>query len=385
MDSSNVLGESDLETIPVFKPLLGKDTIEHISKILDIGWLGMGSNTKEFEELLSNYFELDNRYLIATNTATSALHLALRSMNIGKDDEVITPSFNCVADQQAIRMTGAEPVMCDILEENLDIDCEKAEELINEKTKAIVPLHYAGIPCNLEKVYELANKYKLRVIEDCCHAIGTKVDGKKLGSFGDTAFFSFDAVKTITSVDGGCIIVNSKEEFEKIQHMRLLGMSKDTIERYKNKRAWDYDVIGEGYRYHLNNVMAGVGISQIKKINEIIASRQKICRYYNEELKEIDGLIIPKTDFVDISPFIYVVRVLDNKRDELVDHLKNLAIDTGIHWKPVHKFTYFSNTKCGDLTITNKIANEILTLPLHSNMNSEFIKRVIKGVKTFFS
>ena len=146
MDSSNVLGESDLETIPVFKPLLGKDTIEHISKILDIGWLGMGSNTKEFEELLSNYFELDNRYLVATNTATSALHLALRSMNIGKDDEVITPSFNCVADQQAIRMTGAEPVMCDILEENLDIDCENAEELINEKTKAIVPLHYAGMP-----------------------------------------------------------------------------------------------------------------------------------------------------------------------------------------------------------------------------------------------
>jgi len=373
-----------MEIIPVFKPLLGKDTIEHISKILDIGWLGMGSNTKEFEELLTKYFKLDNRYLIATNTATSALHLILRAMDIGENDEVITPSFNCVADQQAIRMAGAEPVMCDILEKNLGIDCEKVEELITKKTKAIVPLHYAGIPCEQEKVYKLAKKYNLRVIEDCCHAIGTKMDEKKIGSYGDAAFFSFDAVKTITSVDGGCIIVNNKKEFDKIQHMRLLGMSKDTIERYKNKRAWDYDVIDEGYRYHLNNVMAGVGISQIKKIDEIISSRQRVCKYYNEEFKELGGLIIPRTDFVDISPFIYVIRVLDNKREELVNHLKNLDIDTGIHWKPVHRFTYFANAKYGDLTITNKIADEILTLPLHSNMKNEFIERIINGVKTFF-
>jgi len=373
-----------LDTIPVFKPLLGKDTVEHISKILDIGWLGMGSNTKEFEDKLSDYFELNDRYVIATNTATSALHLALRAMNIGENDEVITPSFNCVADQQAIRMAGAEPVMCDILEGNLDIDCEKAEELITEKTKAIVPLHYAGIPCNLEKVYALANKYNLRVIEDCCHAIGTTINGKKLGSFGDTAFFSFDAVKTITSIDGGCIIVKTKEEFEKIRHMRLLGMSKDTIERYKNKRAWDYDVVTEGYRYHLNNVMAGVGISQLKKINEIISSRQNVCREYNKSFGNIFGLIIPHTDFRDISPFIYVVRVLDGKRDQLVDHLKSLSIDTGIHWKPVHRFSYFSNSKCSDLSVTNQVADEIITIPLHSNMKSEFIKRVIKGVISFF-
>lgn len=373
-----------IDIIPVFKPLLGKDTIEHISKIFDVGWLGMGTNTKEFEEHLSKYFELKNRYLVATNTATSALHLILRAMNIGKNDEVITPSFNCVADQQAIRMAGAKPVMCDILEENLGIDCKKAEEIITEKTKAIIPLHYAGIPCEQEKVYDLAKKYNLRVIEDCCHAIGTKINKKKIGSYGDAAFFSFDAVKTITSVDGGCIIINNKEEFEKIQHMRLLGMSKDTIERYKNKRAWDYDVIDEGYRYHLNNVMAGVGISQIKKINQIISTRQKVCIEYNRSFKNIDGLIIPKSDFKDISPFIYVVRVLDNKREQLVNHLKNLNIDTGIHWKPVHKFTYFANAKCGDLTITNKIADEILTLPLHSNMKNEFIERVISGVKTFF-
>lgn len=373
-----------MEKIPVFLPAIGKDTIQHISDTLEIGWLGMGATTKEFEDLISDYLELDDRYVVATNTATSALHLALLAADIGPNDEVITPSFNCVADQQAIRMTGAEPVMCDIQEDNLGIDTEKAKLLITEKTKAIIPLHYAGIPCNQNQVYEITKKHQIRVIEDCCHAFGTTINGRKIGSYGDMALFSFDPVKTITSIDGGCIVVNNKDEFEKIQHMRLLGMNKDTIERYKNKRSWNYDVVIQGYRYHLNNVMASVGISQIKRVEEIISSRRKVCQDYNQAFKAIDGLKIPNSDFENVSPFIYVIRVLDGKREKLIEYLQKKSIDTGIHWTPVHKFSYFSKSKCGDLSVTNKIADEILTLPLHSNMNSESIERVIKGVKTFF-
>ncbi len=373
-----------MEKIPVFLPAIGKDTIQHISDTLEIGWLGMGATTKEFEDLISDYLELDDRYVVATNTATSALHLALLAADIGPNDEVITPSFNCVADQQAIRMTGAEPVMCDIQEDNLGIDTEKAKLLITEKTKAIIPLHYAGIPCNQNQVYEITKKHQIRVIEDCCHAFGTTINGRKIGSYGDMALFSFDPVKTITSIDGGCIVVNNKDEFEKIQHMRLLGMNKDTIERYKNKRSWNYDVVIQGYRYHLNNVMASVGISQIKRVEEIISSRRKVCQAYNQSFKTIDGLKIPNSDFENVSPFIYVIRVLDGKREKLIEYLQKKSIDTGIHWTPVHKFSYFSKSKCGDLSVTNKIADEILTLPLHSNMNSESIERVIKGVKTFF-
>lgn len=373
-----------MEKIPVFSPDLGIDTIRHLSETLEIGWLGMGEKTKEFEEYISKFLELNGRFVIATNTATSALHLALRAINVGEGDEVITPSFNCVADQQAIRMAGAEPVMCDILEDNLGIDCKKAEELISEKTKAIVPLHYSGIPCNQKEVYELAQKYNLRVIEDCCHAFGTSMDGKKLGSYGDMAFFSFDAVKTLTSIDGGCLIVNDEEEFEKIQHMRLLGMDKDTLERYKNKRSWNYDVITEGYRYHLNNVMASVGISQIKRIDKIIDSRRRVCKYYNDAFKNLKKIDIPKTDFENISSFNYYIRVHNNRREELIEYLKTLGIDTGIHWTPVHKFTYFSKSKRGDLTVTEKIANEILTLPLHSNMKQDYVERIIHGVTSFF-
>jgi len=373
-----------MEKIPVFLPAVGQDTIKHISDTLEIGWLGMGATTKKFEDLISEYLKLDNRYVVATNTATSALHLALLAADIGPNDEVITPSFNCVADQQAIRMTGAEPVMCDIQEDDLGIDIEKAKLLITENTKAIIPLHYAGIPCNQNQVYEIAKKHQIRVIEDCCHAFGTTINGRKIGSYGDMAFFSFDPVKTITSIDGGCIILNDKGEFEKIQQMRLLGMNKDTIERYKNKRSWVYDVIRQGYRYHLNNVMASVGISQIKCVEEIIASRQKVCQTFNESFKTIEGLKVPKSDFVNVSPFIYVIRVLDGKREKLIKHLEKKLIDTGIHWTPVHKFSYFANAKQGDLTITNKICDEILTIPLHANMKPKFVERVIEGILSFF-
>jgi len=373
-----------LEKIPVFIPAIDNDTLSSIDEVLKIGWLGMGAKVKEFEDRLNEYFEPNDRYLIATNTATSALHLGLRAIGIGKGDEVITPSFNCVADQQAIRMAGAEPVMCDIKDENLGIDCKKAEELISESTKAIIPLHYAGIPCDQKGVYEIAKKYNLRVLEDCCHAFGTTIDNKKLGSYGDIAFFSFDAVKTITSIDGGCIITSSEEEMEKIQHMRLLGMNKDTLERYKNRRAWDYDVDSEGYRYHMNNVLASVGISQLEKIDSIISSRRDVCIYYNTAFENLDGLMTPKTDFSNVSPFIYTVRVMNGKRDELIEHLKNNFIDTGIHWKPVHKFSYFSKSRCGDLSITNKVCDEILTLPLHSNMKTEYVKRVVEGVTSFY-
>jgi dTDP-4-amino-4,6-dideoxygalactose transaminase len=166
--------------------------------------------------------------------------------------------------------------------------------------------------------------------------------------------------------------------------MRLLGMDKDTLERYKNKRSWVYDVDTEGYRYHLNNVMATVGISQIKRIDEMIESRRSVCKSYSEAFRGLQKIEVPNTDFENISSFNYVIRVYDNRRQDLIDHLKLLGIETGIHWTPVHKFSYFSESKRGDLTITEKIADEILTLPLHSNMKQESIQRVIDGVTSFY-
>ena len=373
-----------MEKIPVFLPHIDKKMKKHLDDSLNVGWLGMGASTKEFETRISKFLDLKQRQVISTNTGTSALHLALKIAGIGSGDEVITPSFNYVADHQAIEMAGAKVVMCDIKENNLGIDCEKAELLISKKTKAIMPLHLAGIICDLEKVYQLAKKYNLRVIEDATHAFGTEVNQKKIGSYGDIVCFSFDPVKIITSIDGGCIVVNNKKELEIGQHYRLLGVDKDTTERYKNKRSWDYDVVSEGYRYHLTNIMASVGISQIKQIDKFIKNRQETCKKYNEAFKEIKEIKIPQTNFENISPFIYTIRILNGKREELIQHLQDKKIDVGIHFIPVHKHSYFKNRKIGDMEITNRVVNEILTIPLHSNMKNEFIERIISEIKKFF-
>ena len=164
----------------------------------------------------------------------------------------------------------------------------------------------------------------------------------------------------------------------------MLGVDKDTIERYKNRRAWDYDVISEGYRYHLTNIMASVGISQIKRVDEFIKSRQKICQEYYLAFKDITRVKIPKSDFTNVSPFIYSLRILNDKRDGLIKHLNELGIDVGVHFIPVHKHKYFSNEIFGDMTVTEKVVREVLTLPLHSNMKHTYVQRVIDGVTSFF-
>ena len=385
MSNYRIILPHNMEKIPVFIPAIDSDTKQHLETAFSVGWLGMGSFTKEFENRISEFLDIKDRYVVATNTGTSALHIGLLAAGVGSKDEVITPSFNYVSDHQAIKFTGANVVMCDIQEDNLGIDCEKAEKLITSKTKAILPLHFAGIPCDQNGVYELAEKYHLRVIEDACHAFGTKINGKKIGSYGDITCFSFDPVKIITSIDGGCVIVNNEEELHNLQHFRLLGVDKDTTERYKNKRAWDYDVVSEGYRYHLNNIMASIGISQIKRIDEFIESRRKICQTYNKAFRDIDDLKIPQSDFSNVSPFIYSLRVLNGKREKLIEHLQKLNIDVGIHFVPVHKHTYFSSAHRGDMSVTEKVVKEVVTIPLHSNMKSEFVQRVVDGILSFFN
>ncbi len=372
-----------MENIPVFKPYINVNTLKHLINAFHVGWLGMGATTKEFETRISDYLELNDRYVVATNTGTSALHIALLAAGVGAGDEVITPSFNYVADHQAIRMTGADVVMCDIRDDNLGIDCEKAEKLISGNTKAIIPLHFAGIPCDIDEVYALAEKHGLRIVEDSMHAFGTIVGGRKLGSFGDITCFSFDPVKIITSIDGGCVIVNSREDAERLQRFRVLGVDKDTTERYKNRRAWDYDVVDQGFRYHLTNIMASVGLSQIEQVDEFIESRRQVCGIYNEAFSGRKGMQIPCTDFAHVSPFIYSLRILNGNRDGFVEMMRDHDIDVGIHFIPVHKHEFFSQARCGDMEVTNRVVEQVVTLPLHSCMKQEHVQRVVRAVESF--
>jgi len=354
-----------------------------VKDAFDVGWLGMGASTKEFEDRIRAFLSAGDRHVVATNTGTSAIHIALLAAGVGPGDEVITPSFNYVADHQAIRMCGADVVMCDIREPDLGIDVEAAAQLVTKKTKAIVPLHFAGIPCDRDGVYRLAASRGLRVVEDACHAFGTTIAGKPIGSDGDVAVFSFDPVKIVTSIDGGCVVGSRPEELVALQRMRLLGVDKDTTERYKNRRAWEYDVVSPGFRYHLTNILASVGISQLKRAAEFVASRRAVCRAYNAAFAPLPFATVPQTDYSEVSPFIYSLRVTDGRRQRFIDHMDSRGIDCGIHFVPVHRHAYFASARRGDMRVTDRVVAQVTTLPLHSNMRPDFVERVIDAVRSF--
>lgn len=371
------------DQVPVFVPATGIHTVKAVVDALDLGWLGMGATTQLFERRIGEYLGAVGRPVLATNTGTSALHLALLVAGVQPGDEVIVASFNYVADLQAITAIGAEPVFCDIREDNLGFDVDRVAEMIGPRTKAILPLHFAGIPCDIAGIYELARAHNLRVIEDATHAFGTSINGTKIGAEGDLVCFSFDPVKVITAIDGGAVVCNSAEELDRLQHFRFLGVDKDTAERYKNQRSWEYDVVSQGFRYHLTNINASIGLSQLDRVDGFIASRRQTCREYNAAFRDLDGIAVPQTDFDEVSPFIYFVRVPSDERLTFIDFLRARGVQTGIHFLPAHTFTYYRDRRRGPLPVTEKVASEIVTLPLHSHMPTALSNQVIEAVREF--
>lgn len=372
------------EKIPVFKPLIEPEEMAASARALELGWLGMGSYVGEFEEGLKNFLGASDRYVAAVSTGHAAIHLGLLVMGVGAGDEVITPSFNNAADFQAILATGAQPVFCDIDEDSLCIDLDKAGELVTEKTKAIIVMDYDCVLCDHDRVAEFADRHQIRVLHDAAHSFGSKYKGRMVGSFSDVCMFSFDPVKTITCIDGGAIVVRTEEELRQLHEMRLIGMSQPAKVMYTNARAWTYDMKQLGFRYHMANMHAAIGLAQLAKMEKISESRRAACGYYNENLSGIPEVIVPKTNFEDITPFLYYIRVPGDKRDALRAHLAEQGIDTGIHWQPGHWFTLLKECRRGDLSVTDRVGHEVLSLPLHSLMPETTLDRVIEGIESFF-
>jgi dTDP-4-amino-4,6-dideoxygalactose transaminase len=277
-------------------------------------------------------------------------------------------------------------VFCDVRESDFGIDVTSAASLIGPRTKAIMAVHYAGMPCDLDGVYALAREHGLRVIEDAAHAFGTTHDGRRIGADGDLTCFSFGPVKVITSLEGGAVVTSSEQEYTRLQQLRILGVDTDTYERYKNSRAWVYDVGQQGYRMHLGSVPAAIGLSQLAKIEEFIANRQDYCRYYSERLAAVAELTLPQTDFRDVSPFIYVVRVPDGEiREKLMAHLAAQGIGTGIHFLGAHEFSFYGKARRSPLPVTERLSEQVVTLPLHPYMTRDVLDRVVDSITSFFS
>jgi dTDP-4-amino-4,6-dideoxygalactose transaminase len=371
--------------VPVFKPYLGDEEKAAAVAALELGWLGMGSYVAEFETRLGELLELpDDRHVVAVSTGHAALHIGLMLAGVGPGDEVITPAFNNVSDFQAILACGGEPVFSDIDDRTLCIDLDAAEELMGPRVKAMIVMDYDCLLCDHDRIAEFTERHGIRIIHDAAHSLGSRYRKKMVGSFSDIAMFSFDPVKTITTIDGGALVLSSADEVEMALEMRLIGMTQPSSTLYGNRRAWTYDVTRLGYRYHLSNPHAAIGLAQLARFNYIAETRLAACEHYSRRLGGIPEVRTPLTDFDDIVPFLYYVRVPADARDALRTHAREAGVDTGIHWQPGHWYSLLRDCRRGDLSVTDRVGHEVLSLPLYSGMSTETLDVVCDAVADFF-
>jgi len=349
-----------------------------VFKVLDKEYLGMGEEVKLFEEKIKDYLET-SMDVVCVSTGTSALHLALSALGVKDGDEVLVPSLTYIASYQAISATGAKPISCEINPNTLFLDVDDARAKITKNTKVIMPVHYASSSKGMEKVYELAQEFGLRVVEDAAQAFGSKRDGKLVGTQGDIICFSFDGIKNITSGEGGAILSSDKEFIQKVQDGRLLGVEKDTQMRYASQRSWDFDVKEQGFRYHMSNIMAAIGMVQVDRLEDFKVKRQKIARAYCEALNDAEQIELLNFNFDEVLPHIFVVKA--QKRDELREYLIANNIECGIHYKPNHLHTKYKSDF--DLPVTEQIYEEILTLPCHFDLTDEEQDAVVGKIREF--
>jgi len=363
--------------IRLSKSCIGEAEKKAVMSVLEREFLGMGTEVEHFEKMLTNLFV---RPVLCVVNGTAALHLALQAVGIGGGDEVLVQSLTYVASFQAISATGAKPVPCDIDPNTLCLDWRDAERKVTPKTKAVMPVHYAGGVGALDEIYAFAERHNLRVIEDAAHAFGTVYREEKVGGFGDIACFSFDGIKNITSGEGGCIVANDEQVLNKIRDIRLLGVEKDTEKRYLGERSWTFDVNHQGWRYHMSNIMAAIGIEQLKRAEEFAKKRRAFAKLYDELLSDVDGISTLRLNYEKVVPHIYVIKLHPkiNRNNLQIDMLKN-GVQTGLHYQPNHWLSKYKVKSAID--IVERTYSRLLTLPLHPDMTEDNIVEVVEVLK----
>jgi perosamine synthetase len=370
-------------TIPVQRPCLGPEELQAVGRVFESRWLGLGAFTQAFEGELQTF--LGVRHAIALNSGTAALHVALDILDLGPGDEVLVPTLTFVATAQAVMMTGATPVFCDVDARTFNLDVRDAAARITPRTKAILPVHYGGTACDMEAVDRLAAQAHIAVVEDAAHAFGSTYQGQKIGALGHLTCFSFDPIKNITCGEGGAIVTNDQDLAARATARRVLGISRDAWSRLETACPWSYEVAGPGFRYHMSNINAAIGLEQLKRFETFRQRRREIARRYDEALAGIPGLVPREQHLAETCPFFYVVRVLDGRRDALMEHLKQCDIMTAVHYIPNHLHRAFAARPRASLPVAEQLVKEILTLPLFCEMTDEQVELVIAGVRRFFA
>ncbi len=355
--------------IRLSRSCLGDAEKQAVMGVLDRGFLGMGVEVQQFEHDLSEFF---GRPAVCLVNGTAALHLALQACDIGRGDEVLVPSLTYVASFQAISATGAKAVACDVDARTLTLDWRDAESRVTPATRAVMAVHYAGGVGDIEGIYAFAQRNGLRVVEDASHAFGTTVQQIRIGSFGDISCFSFDGIKNITSGEGGCVVTDNEQVLQRVRDTRLLGVEKDTENRYLGQRSWEFDVAEQGWRYHMSNIMAAIGVEQLKRFNDLAERRRHLARRYDGLLATHERVIRLPLDYGAVIPHIYAIRIQGLKsQSTLRARMLEAGIQTGTHYQPNHWLTYYRDTTARPLPVTDAVFPELLTLPLHPGLEDE--------------
>ncbi len=372
--------------VPFFKLTIDRADKSEITKTLDSGWVTTGPRCAELEALVRDHVCVGHP--VALSSATAGLHLALVALDIGPGDEVITTSFTFSATVAAILYVGATPILADIDPETLNLDPKCISEKITGKTKAVISVDIAGLPCDYRKLNALCRKRKLKLICDAAHSLGAEAFGKAVGSFGDVTVFSFYSTKTITTAEGGLALCRSQKTADRIRRLSLHGMDRTTYARGR-KSDWRYEVSELGFKYNLSDLSAALGVARMKRLDSLLASRAQAAGRYDHALQ-------PLADFIDLpaKPYqllqawhLYIIRLKTDRwrisRDKFISELKRLGVGTGVHYIPVHHLSAFARilqVKPGSLPHTERAFSQVVSLPLYPELRAADVKLVARAV-----
>lgn len=353
-----------------------------VQSVLKSRWLTMGKVTQEFEATFAAHVQA--KHAIAVTNATAALHLACLALGLGPGDEVIVPSLTFVATANAVRYVGATPIFADIISsDDLNISPKAVESLVNARTRAIIVVHYAGYSCDMEAILSIAKQHNLFVIEDAAHAVGSELDGRPLGTWGDVGCFSFFSNKNMTTGEGGMMTTNNDDLAQKLNRLRSHGMTSLTWDRHKG-HAYSYDVIDLGYNYRIDEIRAAIGLAQLSKVERNNERRRSLTQVYRDALQELAPQVAVPFQSHMGKTSAHIMPILlpqETKRKEFIDSMKENGIQTSIHYPPIHTFTAYKDTMSWDLSVTEDVAKREITLPLYPAMSNDDVVVVVSAIQ----
>ncbi|MGO9125742.1 MAG: DegT/DnrJ/EryC1/StrS family aminotransferase [Terriglobales bacterium] len=372
--------------IPFHRAALGDEEVHAVAEVIRSGWLAMGPLTIEFERAFAQY--VGTKHAVAVSSCTAALHLALEAAGIGAGDEVLIPSITFTATAEAVIYLGARPVLVDVRPDTMNLDPVDAARRITPRTRAIIPVHFAGQPCDMQEIHALAKRHGLHVVEDAAHALPSEYHGKRVGVLSAFTAFSFYATKTLTTGEGGMVTTDNDIAAARMRMMRLHGIGRDAWKRYQSDGSWHYEVLEAGFKYNFTDLQAALGLVQLRKCDELREARRKIAASYLNAFRTFDCFTLPE-ELSDrtTSWHLFVLRLqlkkLNIERSEFIRQLKERGIGTSVHFIPLHLHPFYQREygcRSGDLPAAEKEYERCLSLPIYPTMSEREVAAVISAV-----